>query len=581
MSSGNIDVSSGETIQSPLRCKNGDVVVETTGYHILDLFNKLKRGLDNEDLKLQMDIIFKTNNINDLIDLFVLLFQTRDCHNGKGERQLFLEMFKILYTRYPYTCIKLLPFIPMFGYVKDLISIFKDSIDFQYEYRKDLQKAIFELLSDQLIEDYEKLLADKENAKISLTAKWIPKEGCSFAKKYNSFFLKLVNLVFLKSKKKNFDLKGHDLKCYRLLVTSLNKHLDTLEIKMCSSKYSEIDFSKVPSIALNKWRKALLNEKINKAPTKENFLTGNRYPNRQDRVDARANLRSTVREYKIKDEKVFPHTIINSYKHIYLNYGAFVGGPTESEKEVLEDQWNNFVMNSDFNGSRKIIPMANISELMLFGSGDIRPMTLSIGLSILFSQVTHSTFKDRVLTYESNPKWVNLSEYSTLESKIRELVSSNTNSCNTNIQVALELILNLAISTNVISEDIPDLCIFTNMKIDSRVEYSETWNVSIYETMKAKFVDAGFEMPRIIFWNLSAKNTYHYVSGNIPNTVILSGFSQSIFKYIMNEKEITPYDILRDILDSERYKCIKDFTSSVFDHIMLETDEIENSSCKN
>lgn len=547
-----VDVSYGGAVSSPLRGDNGDIVEGTTGSDILDLFDKLVRGADEIDLRDKINRIVSKKNFEETVDLFILAFQTRDCRGGKGERQLFTIMFDCLHESYHQTCLKLLPFIPMFGYVKDLVVLLENSTQDGYPDASDIQSHIIDLFVKQLVDDYEKYQSDKENAKISLTAKWVPKEGCSFAKKHKDLFSRLAEEVLKETKKRKLRMSGGSMKVYRTVVSSLNKHLDTLEIKMCSSKFSEIDFSKVPSVALNKWRKALLNEKIGALLLKEDFETGNRYPDRPDRVEARKTLRATSRDCKVKGSQVFPHTIIETIK----------GHPGESETEILESQWKDIVSKSHSGKGRKVIPMADVSGSMIHGSGNVIPMDVSIALSLLLSEVTHEAFRNRILTFDTSPKWLDMSDCDGLKAKIDKLDANNTNSGSTNIEAALRLILQVAVSKSLKSEDIPDLCIFSDMQFD---QASGKRDESVYNVMKAEFNDVGLEIPRVIFWNLSSNTVGHTTSSDSLNTVILSGFSQSLFKYILDGTEIddvTPYGILRNILDSDRYKCIKDFLLS-------------------
>ena len=64
----------------------------------------------------------KKNNDNDLLtNLFVAIFQMRDARGGKGERKLFLLSILHLYKSYPEKVLKILDFIPEYGYWKDFL----------------------------------------------------------------------------------------------------------------------------------------------------------------------------------------------------------------------------------------------------------------------------------------------------------------------------------------------------------------------------------------------------------------------------------------------------------------------------
>ena len=72
--------------------------------------------------------------------------------------------------------------------------------------------------------------------------------------------------------------------------------------------------------------------------------------------------------------------------------------------------------------------------------------------------------------------------------------------------------------------------------------------------MKRKWQSYGYQMPRLTFWNVQARQN------NIPmtddgNVRYVSGMSPVIFEQVM--KNLTAYDLMMDKLDSDRYACIK------------------------
>lgn len=522
---------------------------------ILNLYKKLERGYPKKDLIPLMDEIFHENNSDEILDLFVLTFQTRDCRGGRGERILFYTMFSKLFTVYPSIVLKLIPLVPEFGYVKDLISLIEFNLNLQPDLFNLLVDSIISFLVGQLIDDYERFIKNHELYKISFTAKWIPKEGRHFHINNRDIFMKLVNSV--RKEAKRFNIKGHPMKVYRMIVTTLNEHLDTSEIKMCSNRYSEIDFVEIPSILLNKWRKAFLNERIKKEIEEEEMEIGNRYPNREDRVKAREYLRHTVRKCNI-----LPYTIINKF---IPSSDKVDNELSPSKVKLLEDQWKFLVYNTETVSSRPIIPMINISNSMFSSNSiGIRP----IALSILFSQVGHHVFRDNVLINSSNPVWCSLQSL-TLEDKIKRLLETKNNVKSTNIYFALELIFNEAIKYELSSDDIPDICVLTDEKFSgitdtesyvydsNQVKYEE----SLLKAMKVKFQDAGLKMPRIIFWNLTPTNDTYELKDDIT---FISGFSQNLLDSLVYET--TPildlWDNLKNILHSERYQIIRDEITS-------------------
>ena len=116
--------------------------------------------------------------------------------------------------------------------------------------------------------------------------KWAPREACS-------------NMARSKQAKalatRCFPERPHRARAlYRQLCAGLNKVLRTVETQMCAQEWAEIEPSAVPSGALLKLRKALLNESLDKTPTADERETGNRHPGNVDRVACRKRVRETL-----------------------------------------------------------------------------------------------------------------------------------------------------------------------------------------------------------------------------------------------------------------------------------------------
>jgi hypothetical protein len=77
---------------------------------------------------------------------------------------------------------------------------------------------------------------------------------------------------------------------------------------------------------------------------------------------------------------------------------------------------------------------------------------------------------------------------------------------------------------------------------------------TLMEGIEKKWNAAGYKMPKLIFWNVDARQN------NIPMTVkdsisFVSGMSPTIFKQIMSGK--TAEDLMYEVLDNERYSVIQ------------------------
>ena len=172
------------------------------------------------------------------------------------------------------------------------------------------------------------------------------------------------------------------------------------------------------------------------------------------------------------------------------------------------------------------------------------------------------------MTFSSNPTFVEIEGVDFCDKVSRMLRAEWGGS--TNIEAAFDLMLNTAIRNHCSQDDIPEnLIVISDMEFDSCVtsgpRSNDRWggysnrlsNASretLFESMKRKWAQYGYQMPKLTFWNVDAR------SNNIPmrddGTVsYVSGMSPVLYEQIM--KGLTAYDLMMDKLNNERYACIK------------------------
>lgn len=525
---------------------NGSAEHLTTKNNCLDLFFQAVRGLSYESIDKYINTIVSNNNKNEIIDLFVLAFQTRDCRGGKGEKLIFYYMILSLYKKFPKIVLELVKLIAEFGYYKDLwliVSLTKNELDIN----DPLINEIFDVYANQLFEDHTSSLY---NQTISLAAKFAPREGHHFAVECKPYFKKFVNeYVFPNSKT--------SLKEYRLLISKLNKYINTTEINMCNKSYSLIDFKKVPSICLNKFRKAFLNELVKKAPEKKDELTGNRFPDDIDRVTARIHLNETIEQKKIKGKQLMPHEITN--KLLEEN--------SVNEIKLLQTQWDLIKESIIENSKNKPINLGNFVPLVdVSGSMEGEPMEVAIALGILISEITHDDFKNRIITFSEKPTWVKLNDNESIKEKCLKVKKANWGT-STNFESAIKMILDVVLMNKLKENEIPNLIVLSDMQFDcanGRNKYE-----THYKNLQNLFRDAGiaisgtpYKVPKIIFWNLRETKGFP-VENNETNTLLLSGFSPSFLKTIMEGEIETPEKLLRKTLDNTKYDIVRDICKNL------------------
>lgn len=557
------------------------------------LFFALVRGISTDRLKTLMDpLLHSTSQLSEeeqglaVADAFVLAFQTRHCRGGKGEKDLFHFMIKILLMEYPKTVVEVLPLIPHYGSFKDWFQL----IDWcSSTWWKELENpshrstltnvmnSIYQLAKEQLLSDYAKCQSKEKPNGVSLLAKWAPREN----KKWSYQAKKLAILMFPNSPTPR--------KEYRKVVSCINRTIHTTEVMMSANQWSEIDFTAhVPSVCLMKNRKAFLNETVKGPPlTEDEDLTGNRKPEDEGRVACRKRLREILEQpksddpntKKLKGKQLFPHEIVNKIMH-----GSTL---SDLEKQVFSSQWEDIRCNvleslKKFevigdeacirNNSGAINLGKMVSLVDVSGSMMGTPMEVAIALGLLVSELADPAFANRCLTFSSKPSWAILESTDTLVEKVGKMQRADWG-YNTDFEAAMEKILDVATTAKLSPEQIPDLIVFSDMQFDqARRGNGSMWETH-HERIVRRFREEGLKVcgkewpaPRIVYWNLRGDTNGFPASGETPGVTMLSGFSPSLVKILLDGEPIpTPSSRVRKALDDKDYSRIRKVLNDSFE----------------
>jgi hypothetical protein len=524
-----------------------DVYKEPVGesQELLALFGALNRDLAEEKLYELLGNAMRTSSLKDLL---VLAFHTRDILEGKGERELFYKMFlHMVHFSNKEVVLKLVKLIPDYGAWFDLQRLVKDGMDSTAD--KELVNRILELYSAQL------KLDDVSQGKLSLAGKWAPREG-----KSDSWLAKrLARHMFSGPPTLSYKL-------YRQLISRINTRLDTVERKMCHDAqgqhhFADIQPGKVPSRCLKTKRKAFFDQGKNGEV---------RHPNDPDRIKCRENFQAHVAkavkgEAKVHGKTLMPHEFI---VEICQNISR---GFTEDDHKTLQAQWNDLRDTILAKGTLgKTVVMADFSGSMYSGGhGNVQPIHVSQGLGLLCAECTSPAFRDRILTFDSTPTWHNVSRYKTLSERVQSF-KNVSQGLSTNFQAAMDLVLSRLVEAQVPVGEEPDIIlVITDMGWDT-ANNNTYGQKNKFEThidrIKREFKAAGnWKMPTIVIWNVSGKFQEYHHKSDTEGVCVISGWSPAILKYIMNGEDIvekmktmTPYKMMKQILDDSRYDAIRE-----------------------
>lgn len=294
----------------------------------------------------------------------------------------------------------------------------------------------------------------------------------------------------------------------RLLVAMSN----TVEQKMCAKEWDTIEYSHVPSVAGKKYANAFLKQ------------DGERY----------SSYINAVKEgkEKINASVLFPSDLV---AEIWNN----------DNTDAYDAMWMslpNFMQDC----KERILPVCDVS-----GSMAGQPMDVSIGLGLYISERNQGPFKDLVLTFSGTPEFHKI-EGDTLSERVGNLRKANWG-FNTDLENTFRVLLDRAKAGNVSQEDMPTkLLIISDMEFDQACGYHTN-----FDSIKAMYAEAGYQMPGIIFWNVKGRLGNVPVKANTPNTALVSGYSPSIIRSVLGGDDLTPIAVMLKTINVERYSCIK------------------------
>jgi len=536
--------------------EKGDAMIHagSMGDNLLVLFDGLVRGAFNIEYLMKnafAEAVAERNEAAEekLRKLILLAFQTRWCRGGKGEKDLFYEQLLFLYRHLPQAVLELLELIPDFGYWKDLFLLLKmakkrmavENTTTPKEQK--LLKSRFEVLRRRVVdvcakqhkEDMKKLRANEPG--ISLYAKFVPSEKGSLDKELDA--VKEIS-------RRVFGNVHNRKQLFRMDITALRARLDVTEVKMAGKRYSEIKFSSVPSSCMKRQKLAFLND-VKNGGISEN---GTRFPHDFDRVQARKNLlEALMHKGGIKGKQVFPHELVAEIMKVQGNFDTSVlvtNAQWESLREgvfeMIEARKAKLVQDAKDSGSglevldmSKCVVLADVS-----GSMHGTPMQVSIAMGILCSEICHKAFRGLVMTFETEPRWVDLKKHGNFAEKVRVLETAPWGG-STNFYGAMLKIGEIVREKRLKQEDIPNLMVVSDMQFDDADRQFGSRNRSAFGKIKKLFKTIGMEVhgkalnpPNFIFWNVRSTETGFPAHSNDAGAILLSGYSPALMKFVLS-----------------------------------------------
>lgn len=500
--------------------ENGAKGYKTTGKALVDL-NFSVASLRNASEQDIFNAFLKAYNEEPNLAM-KWLFYLRDVREGLGERRTFRVIIKYLIINVityddkalltKEQLVGNLMYCSEFGRWDDLIYAFKIAKDYS-----NLGKAranwiyhtIALAMRDQIDDDFNKINDDKTS--ISLLAKWMPSLNTSSAETR-----RVANILL-----REF---GWSPTKYRKRLSALRKKLKIVEVDMSANKWESINYSAVPSRA--------------------NMIYGDCFLRHDE--DRRRKFIDEVNSGKktVNAGVLFPHDIIHR---------AFEG---MSDPASLQASWKN-LKNVDC-AMRNILVVADGSGSMNIKvdyNSAVTAWEVATGMALYFAERLTGPYKDTYITFSDKPQIVDVPSYHDIITKVG-IALTHRDCMGTNIESTFDLILKTAVDNHLSPEELPEaVLMISDMEFNNARSDTSTEDDRLFDIIRQKFNTKGYDMPKLIFWNVDSRTNTIPMKENENGLILVSGFSVNTINLVLSGK-LNPYDALVDVLMSPRYEPI-------------------------
>lgn len=339
----------------------------------------------------------------------------------------------------------------------------------------------------------------------ALAAKWAPRKGA------------LANQLR--------KILGMDPKTYRKTLVSLTQVVETA---MCAKDWHSINYSHVPSVASSRYAKAFArHDPVRYTEFKAAALKG---------------------EVNINSGTLYPYDVLRNVEH--------------GDSVTALAQWQN--LPNYLGDAGMILPMVDTSSSMNVqvggakGSG-LTCMQVAISLGLYLADKQQGPFANMFLNFDSQSR-IHKLEGNLLE-KYNQIRHCNWGG-STNLENAFKEILRVAVQGNVSPEHMPKtVLVISDMGLDPSQHNS---GIRAFDLAKSMFERHNYVLPTVVWWNVAHRSGGYGGDNNFPvgahesDTMLISGFSPSIMKSVLSSRNVTPWDVMIETLNSERYQPVRD-----------------------
>jgi hypothetical protein len=379
--------------------------------------------------------------------------------------------------------------------------------------------------------------------KLSLAAKWAP-SASEFHDQHTFVLSSIAEILFPNPAEICPDAGNRELylryarEAYRKGIASpLRKALSVVERDIAAESKTpgrfarEISYEKVPSLAMDRYTSLFMKKDYEKFASYVENVSGGKA-----KMSGATLLPSTLIKKALDIARIDRNSTSGKQTFAAIKANA----EAKIMRQVIDGQWKALVQRIRDSGTiDSSIAVCDVSGSMgspKFADGTT-PMDTSIGLSLLLAEISAPPWNGSFITFSNEPTVISVGG----EQDTRDLVAKADRTLgsdwgmNTNLVAVFEdLILDMAVKQNLPQEDmVKQVFIFSDMQFDSATGGSNRWTTS-FERIKAAYTAHGYQMPKLIFWDLNGDRKDKPVTMDDVNTALVSGYSQGMLKVFLD-----------------------------------------------
>lgn len=327
---------------------------------------------------------------------------------------------------------------------------------------------------------------------------------------------------------------------YRKLLSEGRKKTKVLERMMSLNQWQNIDFSKIPSRAGLIYKNAFA---------------------RRDIIAQKYEAFAKDKNTKVNANVLYPYEVVA--KALNIDKWWDFQPLSETDRAIVNKYWDCL---PNYFGDKECSMMCVVDTSgSMVNTNAAAPINVAISLGLYCAERLHGPFANHYISFSSTPQLIKTEGIDFVD-KVKRIYE--TNLCeNTNLEAVFDLLLKTAIKPGVKKSDIPEtIVVISDMEIDSatyngyyynRNNYSKEWTLdnanTMMENMRVKWAAYGLKLPKLVYWNVDARNNRILDMG--PNVSFVSGMSPTLFKQVITGK--TGIELMLETICSDRYINIK------------------------